>query len=349
MGGKEKMTYILAIFEGFIKKLTNKENLIPRVISVIIACMLWVYVSIENNPVIERTYEVRLNQINLPTNMTVYNAPEKISVRVRGSRTTITERAVTEISAVADFKNVTEGQQKVPVVVKTKIGKIVAINPSEASVYIDTISQKSVPVQTRMVGTVPEDMTLGNVAIKPNTVIVKGATHRIDKVNMVVAPVDVTDKRDSFEFESELVAVSDDGYDIPNMVIAPQRVIVSAVMVPQMLTVELPIELVTVGTVADGSDIRNTIEPQKVRVSAPPSKLKGITAVKTKPLDVSKLVNGATPVVELDLPENAISNIRVAKVHVELGYNNLEKIKSNPDKTGTKSHKNTGNKHETKN
>lgn len=342
------MMKLLTLLEDFIIGITKKENLIPRIISVVIACVLWVYVSIENNPVIERTYDVRLNQINLPNNMTVYNAPDKISVRVRGSRTAITERAITEISAVTDFKNVTEGQQKVPVAVHTKIGKIIAISPSEVSVYVDTISQKSVPVQTRMVGAIPEDMTLGNVSIKPNMVTIKGATHRLDKVNMVVAPVDVTDKKDSFEFESEIVAVSDDGYDIPNMVIAPQRVLVSAVMVPQMLTVELPIELVTTGTLAEGAEIKNTVEPLKVRVSAPPSKLKGITAVKTKPLDISKLVNGATPAVELDLPANAISDIRVAKVHVELKQNELVTNKNTPEKTTSKKNKNRENKHEDK-
>ncbi len=313
------MDKLWSFFEKALASISQKENLLARIGSVIVACLLWVYVSVDTNPVTERTYDVRLNQTNLPTKMTVYNAPEKISVRVRGSKTDMQNRSGADISATVDFKNVTEGQQRIPVKVRTKMGKIVAVTPAEVSVYVDTISQKSVSVLTRMVGEAPEDLTLGNVKIKPKMVVIKGATHRIDKVNKVVAPVDVTDKNGNFEAESELVAVSDDGYDIPNMVITPSRVLVSAALVPQMLTVELPIELVTTGELPGNKVIKATlIEPKKVNLSASPSKLKGVTIVKTKPLDVSKLISGATPIVELDLPEKAISDVRIIKVHLEL-------------------------------
>lgn len=344
------MNDILDSILSMFRDLAKKENLVARIVSVLVACMLWLYVSVDNNPIVERTYDVPLNQLNLPKAMTIYNAPDKISVRIRGSRTIMTEKLVSEISATVDFKNVTEGQQKLPVKVRARKGDVVAVTPSNVSVYVDTISQKTVPVQTRMVGTIPEDMTLGNITIKPNSVSISGATHRLDKVHMVVAPVDVTDKNGSFDIESELVAVSDDGYDIPNMIIAPQRVAVSAVMVPQMLTVELPIELATVGDLPEGLELKKSaIVPAKVRVSAAPSKLKGITVIKTKPLDISKLVDGATSAVELELPEQAISNIRIVQATVNLAKHDSEPVRESVNEGTVKNTEPKEKKHEAKN
>jgi len=344
------MTDFLASLESFIKDILEKDNLLQRAVALILACMLWLYVSIQNNPITEQSYDVHLNQLNMPTNMTVYNAPQKINVRIRGSRTVLNNKGASEITATVDFKNVTEGQQKLPVRVQTKIGDVIAINPKEISVYVDTISQKTVSVQTRMVGTVPEDMTLGNATIKPNLVTIKGATHRLSKVNSVVAPVDVTDRTGSFEAESELVAVSDDGYDIPNMVITPQRVSVSAVMVPQMLTVELPVELVTTGDTPAGMELKDKrLEPAKVKISASPSKLKGLTLIKTKPLDISKLVDSSTPVVELDLPEKAITDTRVIKAHITLVKIDSETQRESVVEGPIKLEKSKEKKHEAKN
>lgn len=344
------MNNFLNLVFDFFKQLAEKENLAARILSVIAATMIWVYVSVDNNPIVERTYEVHLNQLNLPKAMTVYNAPDKISVRIRGSRTIMTEKLVSEISATVDFKNVTEGQQKLPVKVRSKKGDIVAVSPSNVSVYVDTISQKTVPVQTRMVGTIPEDMTLGNVTIKPNSVSISGATHRLDKVHMVVAPVDVTDRNGSFDTESELVAVSDDGYDIPNMIIAPQRVAVSAVMVPQMLTVELPVELVTTGEPPEGMDMKpSVIKPTKVKVSAAPSKLKGITVIKTKPLDITKLVDKSTSAVELDLPEQAISNVRIVQATINYAKHDSETVRESVNEGSEKTQETKEHKHEAKN
>lgn len=341
------MTKFLAALESYVRDVLKKENLPERAIALVLACMLWIYVSIQNNPITEQSYEVHLNQLNMPKAMTVYNTPQKINVRVRGSRTVLNNKSAADITATVDFKNVTEGQQKLPIKVNTKIGDVIAVNPKEISVYVDTISQKTVSVQTRMVGNVPEDMTLGNVTIKPNLVNIKGATHRLTKVNSVVAPVDVTDRNGSFEIESELVAVSDDGYDIPNMVITPQRVVVSAVMVQQMLTVELPIELVTIGNLPDGLELKNKIlEPSKVRISASPSKLKGMTSVKTKALDVSKLVDGSTPIVELDLPEKAITDTRVVKAHITLAKSDSEPQRESVNDGTIKTEKSGDKKHE---
>ena len=303
----------------FFEDLIRKENLLARVVCLLVACGLWVYVMTDQNPIVERNVEVRLQQMNLPNNMMVFNAPNKVMVKVRGTRTKVSDNLENRIIASLNLKSVTEGQQTLPVKVSFASGDVVQVIPSEVSVYVDTVSEKKVPVITRIVGAVSIDLTIGQSKITPAEVTLRGATHRIDKVNKVVAPIDVTDHSGDFQAESELVAVSDDGYDIPNMKIIPERVMVHATMVSQMLSVDVPVKLVVSGDLPKGVTVTKTeILPDKVRITAPPSLLKELKAINTKPVDVSKLLGSTVVAAELDLPEKVIPELRTVQIRLSV-------------------------------
>ena len=303
----------------FFEDLIRKENLFARIICLLVACGLWVYVMTDQNPIVERNVEVRLQQLNLPNNMMVFNVPDKVMVKIRGTRTKVSDNLENKITASLNLKNVTEGQQSLPVKVSFAAGDVVQVTPNEVSVYVDTVSEKKVPVITRIVGAVSSDMTIGHSIITPAQVTLRGATHRMNKVNKVVASIDVTDHQGDFQTESELVAVSDDGYDIPNMKIIPERVMVQATMVSQMLSVDIPVQLVVSGELPKDVTVTKTeILPEKVRITAPPSLLKDLKAINTKPVDVSKLTGSTVVAAELDLPEKVIPELRTVRIRLSV-------------------------------
>ena len=303
----------------FFEDLIRKENLLARIACLLVACGLWVYVMTDQNPIVERNVEVRLQQLNLPNNMMVFNVPDKVMVKIRGTRTKVSDNLENKITASLNLKNVTEGQQSLPVKVSFAAGDVVQITPNEVSVYVDTVSEKKVPVITRIVGAVSSDMTIGHSIITPAQVTLRGATHRMNKVNKVVAPIDVTDHQGDFQTESELVAVSVDGYDIPNMKIIPERVMVQATMVSQMLSVDIPVQLVVSGELPKDVTVTKTeILPEKVRITAPPSLLKDLKAINTKPVDVSKLTGSTVVAAELDLPEKVIPELRTVRIRLSV-------------------------------
>ena len=307
----------------FFEDLIRKENLPARIICLLVACGLWVYVMTDQNPIMERNVEVRLQQMNLPNHMMAFNVPDKVVVKVRGTRTKVSDNLENKIVATLNMKTATEGQQTIPVKVSFANGDVVQVIPSEVSVYVDTVSEKKVPVVTRIVGAISNDMTIGHSTITPPQVTLRGATHRIDKVNKVVAPIDVTDHQGDFQSESELVAVSDDGYDIPNMKIIPERVMVQATMVSQMLSVDIPVKLVMSGELPKGIIVtKSEVLPDKVRITAPPSMLKELKAINTKPVDVSKLEGSMEVAAELDLPEKVIPELRTVQIRLSVERQN---------------------------
>ena len=307
----------------FFEDLIRKENLPARIICLLVACGLWVYVMTDQNPIMERNVDVRLQHMNLPNHMMAFNVPDKVVVKVRGTRTKVSDNLENKIVATLNMKTATEGQQTIPVKVSFANGDVVQVIPSEVSVYVDTVSEKKVPVVTRIVGAISNDMTIGHSTITPPQVTLRGATHRIDKVNKVVAPIDVTDHQGDFQTESELVAVSEDGYDIPNMKIIPERVMVQATMVSQMLSVDIPVKLVMSGELPKGIIVtKSEVLPDKVRITAPPSMLKELKAINTKPVDVSKLEGSMVVAAELDLPEKVIPELRTVQIRLSVERQN---------------------------
>lgn len=298
-------------------RMLKKENLLAQIVAVIGACCLWVYVMTEQNPVVERNVEVALRQLNLSGSMMVFNIPEKIMVKVRGTRTQIGDGLEQHIFASINLKNITEGQQSLSVNVVSDRGEVVSVTPHDVSFYADTVSEKTVPVIARIVGAGNSDMTIGSSVITPSEVTLRGATHRIDRVNKVVAPVDVSNHSSSFSMESELVAVSDDGSDIPNMKIIPERVMVSATMVNQLITVELPVKLVMSGQLPEGVVVKKTeIVPSQIEITAPPSLLKEMKDIKTKPVNLSNISGSTILAAQLDLPEKIVPSESVVQIKI---------------------------------
>ena len=68
---------------NFLEDLFKKDNLLAKIISLVVACFLWAYVMMEQNPIVERYYEVPLQQRDVAETMAVFNAPEVVTVQVK--------------------------------------------------------------------------------------------------------------------------------------------------------------------------------------------------------------------------------------------------------------------------
>lgn len=305
--------------DKLVEKILKKENLPARVICFLLAWILWFYVMSIENPMDERNVEVKLIKENLKSEMIVTKMPDTITVRVRGNRNRLGDGLENRVHASIDLANVEAGERNIPVHVFFSDGEVVSIKPNKVPVKLDAITTKVVPVYTRIVGDTAEDMTLGNIRILPNSVKITGASQLLNNISKVVAPVDVSSQAASYTLDTELVAVSDNGYDVPEVRIEPARVNVSANMVKQMLTVELPVKLVTNGTLPEGVKVSKTeIKPEKVRLTAPPSVLKGLTAINTKPMDISAIKGSIAPALELEIPEKSMPETTVVQVRISV-------------------------------
>ena len=160
---------------NFLEDLFKKDNLLAKIISLVVACFLWAYVMMEQNPIVERYYEVPLQQRDVAETMAVFNAPEVVTVQVRASRLLLGDSAVQDIVAYIDLQDVAEGQQKLPVTAVFTKGEVVNVLPKEVNVLVDHITEKTVPVETSVVDNSDEDITVDSKSINPAKAVVRGA------------------------------------------------------------------------------------------------------------------------------------------------------------------------------
>lgn len=296
----------------------DRDNMLARVVAFLIACALWMYVMNDQNPLVERNYVVNLELRNVPEGMLALNTPDKVRVKVQAQRTAMGDITEKEITAYVDFDDKNIGQQTLPVKAQFSQGTVVEIYPNNIYAYLDSVSEKVMDVDTRVIGIPASDFTLSKREVTPGTVLVRGATHRINEMAKVVAPVDISERENDFQVESTLIAMSDKGLEMPDLQITPAKAQVKASVVRQMITVEVPVVVETTGTLSGGMNMKKAIsEPATVKLTAEPSVLQNITEIRTQPVDLAKFsVNGNVEAVLL-LPEKTMADTHTVKVHIE--------------------------------
>ncbi|MBQ5624240.1 MAG: hypothetical protein IIU95_00620, partial [Phascolarctobacterium sp.] len=272
-------------------------------------------VMMEQNPVIERYYEVPLVQKNIAQNMEIFNAPETVTVQVRASRLLLDDDAGKAINAYVDLKGVSEGQQKLHVHATFAKGEVVNILPKDASVFVDHTVEKTVPVVTSVVDNYDEDITVDSNGITPSEAVVRGASSRLSKISKVTAPVSIKDQRGNFQAESVLVPLDDNGKLVSDVHIIPDKATVDAVIVRKMVSAELPVRVVINGELPEGLHIAQMqVLPEKVRVTAPPSVLKNLKEINTKPIDITVLTGSMAINTGLEFPDKVIPAVNEVQV-----------------------------------
>ena len=300
---------------NFLEDLFKKDSLLARVVSLVVACFLWAYVMMEQNPVIERYYEVPLVQKNIAQNMEVFNAPETVTVQVRASRLLLDDNAGKSINAYVDLKGISEGQQKLHVHATFAKGEVVNILPKDASVFVDHTVEKTVPIVTSVVDNYDEDITVDSNGINPSEAVVRGASSRLSKISKVTAPVSIKDQRGNFQAESVLVPLDDNGKLVSDVHIIPDKATVDAVIVRKMVSAELPVRIVINGELPEGLHIAQMqVLPEKVRVTAPPSVLKNLKEINTKPIDITVLTGSMAINTGLEFPDKVIPAVNEVQV-----------------------------------
>ena len=91
------------------KNAENRDKWFARFMCVFIACCLWIYVMSEQNPIVEKEFAIPLASRNLAEGMIVFNVPEKVSVRVRGTRTALANMPESDIFAFVNLSKLSVG------------------------------------------------------------------------------------------------------------------------------------------------------------------------------------------------------------------------------------------------
>ena len=159
--------------------------------AIVVACILWVYVMNEQNPITTRSFTVPLTALNLQENMMVKDLPDSVNVKVSGTRSQIASLRNSDVTAYIDFTDAPKGRSTYNVMASTRSGEITEISPSLLQLETDVMATKNAKIEARIVGVPHSGVTVSKMEMTPNTVTIRGAGERIDAVEKVIVMVDI--------------------------------------------------------------------------------------------------------------------------------------------------------------
>jgi len=182
----------------------------------LLAVILWLYVSEKNKP--EKYITVPLKLKNIPTNTTISsNYKNIVLIQVKGKESVIRYLSARDFKAFVNLKNGVLGKNKVKIDVnsdnKGKF-KIVKMHPESIVIYLDKLSHKEVPVSATIINSPAEGYKKISEIVTPDKIVIKGPKKVIDNINVIrTEPIDIGGVTGSIYKEVNL--------DIPSEFVSP--------------------------------------------------------------------------------------------------------------------------------
>lgn len=197
------------------KSMMNKFTL--KILSLAIAVLIWLIVRNVQDPVIVQTfYDIPVTLVNesyLSNNMKIpllIDGDDTVKVRIKAEESVIKELKKEDIVAQADmtqiYMDATPKMVPVEVTCKGIADDNITVTPRNIQVDIEnqTSVEKTIAVNTG--DTTPDkDYEVGSLQANPEKVTISGPESIINKIDKVVAKIDVTGMKESnVELDSEL-------------------------------------------------------------------------------------------------------------------------------------------------
>ena len=204
------------------KKLLQNETFI-RVVSLLIAIILWMYVLSVENPQVDKTIRgVPVQVINIANIQNngleiISMSDEKIDIKISGRLSEVNNIGIEDLSVQLDVSNIySANEYYIKPEVKANVGGISVINQSVSSVnvYVDYISRVEKNIIIETVGEPSKGYMLSEATSDVGKVIVKGPQKIINKVDSVKAIVDVSGGAKEESIVSQVKLYSSNGEEI---------------------------------------------------------------------------------------------------------------------------------------
>ncbi|ADU50362.1 YbbR family protein [Thermaerobacter marianensis DSM 12885] len=297
------------------ERLFENENRL-KILSVILAIILWFGVMSSQNPDQARTvYDVEVVPEGLDPGLAVLSLePHAVDVTFGGPPEFLQDLAPRDARVTVDVSGVGPGETRRPVTVIPARGRlrVVRVSPQYVTVRLEPRMEKTVPVELQLNGEPSPDYMIENPTVSVEQVTVSGARSLVEQVARVVASVAVSGIQSTIAHSVTLVPVDASGRPVEAaypqaLVLEPPtaQVTVPVVFMPRKT---VPVQARLEGAPAQGFEIGNiAIEPAEVTVRAREERiLQELDFLQTEPVDISGLDRTVTREVALAPPEGVV-------------------------------------------
>jgi len=278
-----------------------------KIFSLVLAFLLWFYVTGGSDTDVVRTYRLSLQLRNVPSGVTIQRAPREVEVQISANRflasNVIPEK---DIVCYADLQGLEPGRHTVPVKVSLSAGlKLVSINPSMVDLRLERTVEKTISVMPRL-PQMPDGYVVKGIAVSPSQIVIRGTESDIAKVSGAIVTPTLADLL-SGEVKSYDVKLEPQWHDWSDVNVIPDKVNLEVEVEIVKIKKEVPIEVPIEGKPNSDYLVASiVITPSTVMLEGPKSVLDKIKMITTKPLNIEGITDDIERQLSITPPEEAV-------------------------------------------
>ncbi len=294
------------------------KNVALKIISLLFATLLWGYVMMETNPSRIKTLtdipvsfsgESDLLQQNLVVRGDHEEILKDVTVRVSTELTKYSSLDPSDVTVTASLRAISkEGTYKLKLNATADDGAVVSISPSEILVEVDEMASRTVPIEVKYSGSLPDNYWCDTPILGNQNYTVSGAQEDVASIVKAVCTIDLDNRTTNINQSMDLVLKDIDGNDINNALFLDRLPTVTVKLdVLKTATLNVNAQDAILGADALGTnyELVNTVAtPPSILVAGPEDVINAMTGIDIDQVDISGKTESVVSAVGIILPEN---------------------------------------------
>jgi YbbR domain-containing protein len=307
-----------------------KRNITYKLLAVLLAALLWFYVTNLQNLTDDRNLTVPILYYNLKEGLVVENKPKEIEIKIRGPHSIVNLLSSKDIKASVDLAKAKLGENDyfVEVILPSGVERVHS-QPSSIKLLIDEIREKQLPIEVVTKGKVAASYSSFEPLLEPSTVLVKGARRMLQNIETAQVTVNLEQAKDTLALNLPVTLLTKDGKEASNQfTISPEYIQVFVPVTENKPNKTVSIKPIIKGEPEEGFRVSRVIlDPETVKITGSYDVLSQINQVVTAPIDITGIVENSATQVALVPPEGAnLLYAPVVKVLVQVETTPVTKI-----------------------
>ena len=295
-----------------------RRNLLKKLIALVAAFLMWVYVMADQDPAIDGSYTVPLTISNAPYDLIPICDEKVIQVSARAPRSSVVKYDANAFRVYANLEGLGEGDHQItPQVVMPQGFELIETYPSTVKVKLDSATERQMFIELITTGAVAPDSAIREIRKSMEAVTVVGPKSFVEQVARVYSMINFSGNTSSFEMQIPMRAVD-----------AKENPVSGVRVVPSVITVSVDIEsgvkkkivpVVSELTAPDDWELTKvTVEPAQVEITGAESVVNAIVTLKTEPFTVQTGQKNFKGSLELVVPEGVTVKSKEVTVSAEV-------------------------------
>ena len=267
----------------------RRHSFIAKIVCLLLALILWIYVMEMENPDWEITVEgipvvlAGTDEIRIDNDLTIYSGYQTtIDLTLRGRRRDVEGITADDIKIEADVTKITEvGEYQLPITVTVPSDtEIIDRSANNVTVRVDKNDQKTIRVQPRFIGvSTGHEYSLGDPVLSVQEITVTGPSRYLSEIDHAEAIIsDLGRITSSQNVRCQLTLIDGNGGEITNQYISMSNTEVT-VQVPLYMTKEVPLAVDFAKEYYKSDYVKVDIRPESIEIKGEVSVVEAVDSI----------------------------------------------------------------------